>query len=560
MTIMQTSHDSTGALPVNNALVSEADLTILYGSQTGNAEFLAHQIFEKAETVGILAEIQTLNDALENNQLTWKRLLIVTSTHDNGHMPENSDAFWEWLKQAPDNVYEGLPYSVLTIGDSMYDDFCKAGQDLDQRFAELGARSIAPRRECDVDFDMTSTKWIKEFLALAPDADPWHPTRLVTPVLGGAGAYGTEAEPVCSAVVTATRQLSGAGSSKRVIHYELCVDGDFVYKCGDSLDVFPANPQTLVSQWLEHFPAAEPVSVDGIMYSLTDVLSNHLELRLPHLGLVKALASHCAESSAAQEAMALLESGNRQGMDTWLWGRDVLDVVKEFGVGAPDLQLVIDALRPIQRRSYSIASSPRKEGNLVRLTVSSVSYERAGRSHVGVGTHFLERAAATGEKLRIQRVAAHEFRLPMDDAPIIMIGPGVGVAPFIGFLHDIEDAKAHNTTWLFFGDRHRTDDWLYEEQMRRWQENGTLNELDLAFSRDQAGKHYVQDDLLRRGEELLSWINSGAHIYVCGDKNRMARDVESALIDILSPDGQHELGYARLEELRARGRYAKDVY
>ncbi len=324
--------------------------------------------------------------------------------------------------------------------------------------------------------------------------------------------------------------------------------------------MFPANPETLVSQWLEHFPAAEPVSVDGNMYSLTDVLSNHLELRLPHLGLVKTLAGHCAESPAAREAMALLESGNRQGMDAWLWGRDVLDVVKEFGVGAPDLQLVIDALRPLQRRSYSIASSPRNEKNLVHLTVSSVSYERSGRCHVGSGTHFLERAAATGEKLQVQRVAAHEFRLPMDDAPIIMIGPGVGVAPFIGFLRDIEEAKATNKTWLFFGERRREDDWLYEEQMRRWQENGTLNELDLAFSRDQAGKHYVQDELLRRGEELLAWINSGAHIYVCGDKARMARDVESALVTILSPDGQRELGTARLEEMRARGRYAKDVY
>ncbi len=188
MTIMQTSHDSNGALPTDNVLVSEADLTILYGSQTGNAEFLAHQIFEKAETAGLLAEIQTLNDALENNQLVWKRLLVVTSTHDNGHMPDNSNAFWQWLQQAPENVYEGLPYAVLTIGDSMYEDFCKAGQDLDQRFAELGAIPIATRRECDVDFDMTSTRWIKDFLASAPDAGPWQPARSIATVPGDAGS------------------------------------------------------------------------------------------------------------------------------------------------------------------------------------------------------------------------------------------------------------------------------------------------------------------------------------------------------------------------------------
>lgn len=538
---------------------STCDLTILYGSQSGNAEFLAFEISESAEKAGLSTELLTLNDALKNKNLSWNRLLIVTATHDNGHMPDNAAAFWEWLQLSPEGQYEGLPYSVLSIGDSMYDDFCKAGHDLDSRLKELGAVQIIESIDCDVDYDMTSVKWVKEFLKQAQETEPWtSPSE--TSSFDASSVTIAEEEPFYTAVITNSRVLSLPGSLKKVIHYECEVEDGFEYLVGDSVDIYPSNPEILVNEWLNEFSDTENVLYDGAERAFEDVLKHRLELRLPHLGLAVALAEKKPESPIAQEVIELLEAGDRHVLEKWLWNRDVIDIIREIDACDLGAQQIVDMLRPIQHRSYSIASSPLQNNNSVHLTVGHIEFYREERKHIGAGTSFLEELAATGERFSIRRVQAHDFKLPEDDSPIIMIGPGVGVAPFIGFLKELEHSRKNNQSWLFFGDQHREFDWIYREEMESWQNSGVLTKLSLAFSRDTDKKQYVQHEMFKNSAEILEWVERGAYIYVCGDKSRMAHDVEEALVEILAEGSDTSVGLKRVEELKASLRYLKDVY
>lgn len=540
--------------------LSQADLTILYGSQTGNAEFLAYNIHESAKKAGLQTELLTLNDALEGGTLSWQRLLIVTSTHDNGHMPDNADAFWQWLQSCGENQYADLPYAVLSIGDSMYDDFCKAGQDFDARLSALGGVRMLERIDCDVDYDMTSGAWVKKLLAAIPEITAWSPVSSVEVDSEVASLFTSAPEEWHHAKLAGRRLLNGAGSQKRVLHFDIDLPEGFAYSAGDSIDIRPRNSEQLVEEWLRAFPAAETVRIGDEELPFSTALRERLELRLPHIGMINTLITSITSSEAADQIRNLLDAGDRQEIDAWLWGRDVLDVVNELGFGGTAAQKIVDILRPLQSRSYSIASSPAINASRLSLTVSSISYTREGRVHFGAGTSFLE-GLPDGSEISIRRIVAHDFRLPTDESPVVMIGPGVGVAPFIGFLQELSTRERANDAWLFFGDQHRESDWLYGDQLGEWQASGVLTRLNLAFSRDQVHKHYVQHEILSEATELRSWIDRGAHIYICGDKNRMARDVENALLEVLAPPGQSgEAGAAALEELKQSGRYAKDVY
>lgn len=542
--------------------ISEADLTILYGSQTGNAEFLAYNISEDAKKTGLTVELSTLNDALEAGNLAWQRLLVVTSTHDNGHMPENADAFWLWLTSSDSPQYEGLPYAVLTIGDSMYEDFCKAGRDLDTALAEHGGAPMLDRKECDVDFDMTAKPWVKEFLTAVSGVAPWNPSSSTSIDAESAQEFVSEAEQWHAAGVVALRALCLPGSSKSAFHVELELPEQFQYLPGDSLDTRPLNNQILVEEWVQAFPGVATVRIGDAVLPVRDALRSRLELRMPHIGFVDALLDRCVASAMTDRIRALLASGDRQALEAWLWGRDVLDIIHEFGFAGSNLQAIIDVMRPLQVRSYSIASSPRAHGTRLGLTISSVMYEANGRSHFGTGSSHLE--SLIGSEVLVRRVVAPSFKLPeRDDTPIIMIGPGVGVAPFIGFLEDRKARGAAGDAWLFFGEKNRETDWLYEPEMTSWLKSGVLTKLSLAFSRDQEEKHYVQHEILAQAAEVREWVDQGAHIYICGDKNHMAHDVEEALIQVLGEGAgayTEKVGIRALDALREAGRYSKDVY
>jgi len=537
----------------------EAGLTILFGSQSGNAEFLAHEISAAATQAGIEVEISALDDALREGNLAWQRLLIVTSTHDDGNMPENAEGFWVWLQTCPPDRFKGLPYAVLALGDSMYEEFCQAGRDFDETFAQLGAHQILERIDCDVDYDMTAAPWIKKFLNALPDTTAWSPREPIEVDLESTPQLSSEPEQWQLGEVTAARLLSRTGSNKRVWHYEIKHDENFAYLPGDSVEIQPTNSDQLVNDWIATFPTVKNVILDGNSMPFADALKHHLELRLPHIGLINTLVNRIPSSEAADRIRNLLESGDREKIDNWLDGRDVLQIITELGFHKREIDEIITLLRPLQSRSFSIASSPSATPLQFSLTVASVQYSAEDRKQYGCATSFLENSLRNS--IPIRRVVTNSFRLPEDAAPVIMIGPGVGVAPFIGFLHEIESTGRMNDTWLFFGDQHRETDWFFHDEMQQWLSNGVLKRLNLAFSRDQEEKHYVQHELLTQAADIRDWVRRGAHIYICGEKSPMARQVEETLEKILEGNNSNEVdGAHTLEQLRAEGRYLKDVY
>ncbi|WP_311258468.1 sulfite reductase flavoprotein subunit alpha [Microbacterium sp. WCS2018Hpa-9] len=534
-----------------------AELSILFGSQTGNAEYLAYQIHAKSVKNGLDAGYASLNDWLADRASGVKRLLVVTSTHDNGHMPDNAAEFWSWLQTLERGALDGLPYAVLSIGDSMYEDFCKAGHDIDQRLEELGAVRIVESIDCDIDFEFSAERWATPAVQSLIDATAWDgslPTELPHEAdeKQSQSAIGDQA---CTARITASRVLSAPGSTKRVTHYELSFDaGGFDYAPGDSLSVFVQNSDALVDRWIGHFGDQELAGG-----SLRQVLTHEVELRLPHPGLVVGLARRCPESSQAAAIVALLQSGDREALDAWLWGRDVLDVVIDLGCADLSVVEIMQELRPLQHRDYSISSSPLRDDGQVHLTVAGVEYESPYGRHAGAATDYLRARAEDGREFEVRRVPAHEFRLPADDVPVIMIGPGVGVAPFRAFLRERDARGAAGDNWLFFGDQHRAFDWLYEDEFGDLQLRGILSRVDLAFSRDQAAKRYVQHAMRENARELRKWVDAGAYIFVCGDKARMAADVDRALAEILGA-GDAVAGDTLVAELKRAERYVKDVY
>lgn len=532
------------------------DLTILYGSQTGNAEYLAYQIHTAAQKNNDSVALASLEGWLHSGERSLRRLLVVTSTHDNGHMPDNASDFWEWLKDLEPGSLAGLPYAVLSIGDSMYDDFCKAGHDIDQRLEALGAVRVVDGVDCDIDFEFTATKWAKPAVAELLGADAWEDEAPETSPGGSVTTSAANGEHRVRARIVASRELSKPGSAKQVTHYEIAVeDGAFSYEPGDSISVFISNSDDLVDEWLRVFGDGT-VAQEGETRALVDVLRNEVELRQPHPGLIVSLSRLQPDNVAVQRLVDLIQAGEREELDAWMWGRDVLDVLADLGCLDVPIQEILDNLRPLQHRDYSIASSPVGDDGRVHLTVNGVRYDANGRAHDGAATAFLRARAEDGASFEVRRVPAHEFRLPAADVPVVMIGPGVGVAPFRAFLRHRDAVGAGGRNWLFFGDQHREHDFLYEEELGDLANRGTLTRLDLAFSRDQAEKHYVQDEVRAAGDQLREWVADGAYIFVCGDKARMAPDVDRALADVLNKGTEG----STLNDLRAAGRYVKDVY
>lgn len=533
------------------------DLTILYGSQTGNAEYLAHQIHGASQKNGGTVGLASLEEWMQSGDRSLRRLLVVTSTHDNGHMPDNAAEFWDWISSLEPGDLEGLPYAVLSIGDSMYEDFCKAGHDIDGRLHELGAVRAVEGIDCDIDFEFSATRWAGPAVADLLATEPWmaEPPKAVesatTPLI-----ESDPGERRHTARIVASRELSKPGSAKHVAHYELAFDdGPFPYEPGDSISVFITNPDALVDVWIGIFGDRTLAGPDGDR-TLRDILLREVELRLPHPGLIIGLARLRPDNATVGRVVDLIQGGRREELDSWLWGRDVLDVLRDLECLDLPIEAILETLRPLQHRDYSIASSPLSDDGQVHLTVNGVLYDRDGRSHRGAATAFLRARAAGGEPFEVRRIPAHEFRLPNPETPVVMIGPGVGVAPFRAFLRHRDATGARGRNWLFFGDQHREVDYLYEDEFTELSRRGVLTRLDAAFSRDQAEKHYVQHDLLANADELRRWVDEGAYIFVCGDKTHMAHDVDRALGEILDGKDRPDL----LGQLKAAGRYVKDVY
>ncbi len=547
---------------------------VLFGTQTGNAEFLADELVTGARARGLGGRATAL-DAVTPEQLAeMSHVLVVTSTYGEGEMPDNAGLFWDAIQASTVPRLEGLQYAVLGLGDTSYDEFCQAGKLIDTRFEQLGATRVHDRVDCDVDFEDPAALWTAAVLdRLAAEAGATGAPGATTgggagdgaTATGGAGAsrasrpgsQWNKRNPYPSRLVE-NRLLSSPRSAKEIRHYEFDLgDSGIEYAAGDALAVVPVNDEVFVASLLEQVGATGGEQLDG--RPITDVLRTDREIRTPSKDLVADLV----QRAPASELAAVVAHGDKHELDRWLWGRDVLDLLRDAGPAAPGLDELLPNLRPLQARQYSISSSPLAHPDRIHLTIASVRYGDPHRMHAGVASTFLADRVDPDGAVDVYLQPNAAFGVPADaSAPMIMIGPGTGIAPFRGFLHERAASGATGPNWLFFGDQHRDTDFVYQDELTELQEQGVLDRLDLAFSRDQAEKVYVQTRMLERSAELFAWLEDGGHVYVCGDASRMAKDVEAALLQVIRTGrgrGEDD-AQAYLADLRRAKRYVRDVY
>ncbi len=537
---------------------SARSLYILYGTQTGNAESLAIDTAARAKSHGLLPVIKSM-DEVEISQLTqMSYLLIITSTYGEGAMPDNAQLLWEAANSENAPRLDNVNYSVLALGDTAYDLFCQAGIDWDNRLQSLGAKRLFDRVNCDVDFEKPAEKWISEVIPLMADGAT---TIAVVDSDNHAAKSAYNRKNPFPAKLLVNRIITALDSSKETRHYEISIaDSGLSYEAGDALCIIPSNCPVLVADILKalNCTGEEDEPVNGEFTKLSEALRTHYEIKLPS----KELLAEIGNRSGDQEFNALL-NGDKDKLAAYLWGRDILDLLLQFPGMEFSAAEFLRLLKPLQHRAYSISSSGKKHPDSVHLTVASVRYDAHDRRHKGVCSTYLADLVDDETEVKIFFTPNNHFRVPSDDSlPMIMVGPGTGIAPFRAFLQEREFRKASGKNWLFFGDRNASTDFIYREEIEAMQASGLLTRLDLAFSRDQAEKIYVQDRIKENGAELYSWLEQGGSFFVCGDAYRMAKDVDEALHHVIKIHGKKSLLEAveYVNQLKKEKRYVRDVY
>ncbi|PIF23558.1 sulfite reductase subunit alpha [Candidatus Pantoea floridensis] len=538
---------------------ANTQLHILFGSQTGNAEALSQTAAKAARAKGLVPVVQALGEVDLDVFATMRHVLIVTSTYGEGEMPDNAQLFWQAISASTAPRLEQMHFAVLAIGDTGYDGFCQAGKFIDMRLEQLGAKRVADRIDCDIDFEEPSSEWIgtamPQFAASAGSSGTALESAPEAPVIPGSNKQN----PYAAALAT-NKRLSAEESAKDIRHFEFdLTDSGLKYEAGDALGVIPVNDAALVSLLLAELKADYETPVPGFDRNLGDLLTHQFEISEPSRKLIEWVGQHTTN----QELRHVLQHDDKDTLAVWLWGKDTLDLLQLELTCSLSVPEFVAMLRPLQHRAYSISSSSKAHPNQVHLTIASVRYHSGGRERKGVCSTYLAERVRRGEKPAIFISPNKAFRVPANgNAPLIMVGPGTGIAPFRAFLQERQATGAQGKNWLFFGDQHQAHDYIYEEELSAWQENGLLTNLDLAFSRDQEEKIYVQNRMLEKGAELYAWLQDGAYFYVCGDASRMAKDVDAALYEVVRQFGglSSERAAAYIDQLKKDKRYLRDVY
>ncbi|MCA1895582.1 assimilatory sulfite reductase (NADPH) flavoprotein subunit [Shewanella putrefaciens] len=549
--------------PVAQAQTAQT-VTILYGSQTGNGRGVAKALAEKTQSQGYVVNLASMGEYNVRQLKQEAVLLLVVSTHGEGEAPDDAIELHKFLasKRAP--KLDNLHYSVLALGDSSYEFFCQTGKDFDARLAALGAKSLLPLIECDVDYETAAGQWHADVLEAVKPLIETSSARVVS--IGTAKAIGesefTKQNPY-SAEVLVSQKITGRGSDRDVRHVEIDLgDSGLTYQAGDALGVWFSNNEALVEEILTALSLSgdEQVVVEKESLTLKQALVDKKELTQLYPGLVKAWA----ELSGSAELLALSEDKGQ--VRHFILKHQFADLVTQYPLSNNSVTLnaakLLELLRPLTPRLYSIASSQSEVETEVHLTVALVEDERHGAARFGGASHFLA-SAQEGTQVKVYVEPNKHFRLPENpETPVIMIGPGTGVAPFRAFMQERVAQGIQGDSWLFFGNPHFEQDFLYQTEWQQYLKNGDLSRIDVAFSRDQAHKIYVQHRIKEQGQALWQWLQNGAHLYICGDAERMAKDVHQALIEVAVEVGglNTEAAEAYFETLRSNKRYQKDVY
>ena len=543
-------------------------LAVCFGSQTGTAEGLAKRIAREASKRGFAPTLHDLASVSPASLSGESSLLVVTSTYGDGEPPDNAKALWKALSAADAPRLERLRFSVCGIGDSSYARFCGFARDLDSRLSALGATRVADRADCDTDPEETFLRWLSAALtALQPakEAGPEPsaaalPTTESAPAAGGPAAH-SRSNPFPSRLL-ANRRLNAAGSAKDVRHLEFDLAGSGLsYEAGDALGVLPHNDPRLVAELLRILGASPDLTVTlpGVgEIPLSEALLSRLEItRIP-----RPLLEHVATASGDATLLAVTAPDANGALTRFLYGREIVDLLVAHPDARPDPQRFVGMLRKLAPRLYSISSSPKAHPGQVHLTVGTVRYESLGRPRSGVCSTFLADRVGPDATVPVFVHVNRAFRPPPPDRPLVMVGPGTGIAPFRAFLEERRAVGAAGRNWLFFGDQRSATDFLYREELEGFRRDGVLHRLDLAWSRDGADKVYVQDLMRRNAAELHRWLEDGAAFCVCGDASRMAKDVDAALQEVYRTAGGlgTEEAAARVDALKAEKRYLRDVY
>lgn len=549
-----------------NALAKKAsakasELLVLYGTESGNAETLAEQTAEKANKLGFKAKIANMADIQLSGIAKVENLLVIVSTWGEGDPPESATEFYEAFMADSAPKVEKMNYSVLALGDTSYEHFCKIGKDFDTRLESLGGNRLYDRKDCDVDFDDEFAEWSDGALkALSSVLTLDTSTSTVATPTKTAVKYSRK-NP-CQSSLTERINLNGTGSAKETMHLEFDLsDTGLTYQAGDSLAVQPENSDQLVATLLEatQFDPNTNISVKEENLTLGKALKSVLDINtisIPFLTRYNAIANDKALAT-------LLDDEDKSNIQNYINGRDLVDVLNDYPAKDLSPQALVDLLRKLPPRLYSIASSQKAHPDSVHLTVAVVRYETHGRQREGVCSTFLANRLDIDAIADVFVTPNKNFKLPENsDAPIIMVGPGTGIAPFRAFMQERKALDAKGKNWLFFGDQHFITDFLYQAEWQAYQKEGLLNKIDLAFSRDQKEKVYVQDKMMANAKELYAWLESGAYFYVCGDASRMAHDVDKALHQIVQEQAgiSEEAASAYVKAMKADKRYLRDVY
>lgn len=536
---------------------SETLINILFGTQTGNSESVAEDLSNFALSNGFKTQINALDDIEMNNLSKMKNVAIITSTYGEGEMPDNAQLFWNALSSNTAPQLNNMNYSVLALGDTGYEEFCHAGKLLDTRLEQLGAKRIIKRIDCDVDFEDLAEKWIN---SVVPKFNPDKKLDVVNKDKTESIVKSWSRKNPYEAIISYNTLLSGPNSNKEIIHYEIDLgDSGLKYEVGDSLSIIPRNKQLLVDQIIERLHTSKDFIPSGHEIDIENLLKFKFEILTP----TKRLIEYVEKIAEDSELSLILEKKDSKALDDFKWGMDVLDFMNLNPKVDFIVEKFLDLLKPLQHRTYSISSSINKYDNKVHLTISSVRWKNKKRDYNGVCSTYLADDCNENEKIKIFFTPNKSFRLPEDkDKDIIMIGPGTGIAPFRAFLQEREVTNSSGKNWLFFGDQTRENDFIYEDELKDMLNKNILTKLDLAFSRDQKEKLYVQHKIYENKKEFFSWIENGSIIYICGDATKMAKDVEDIILKIISEEKNCSFNDSidYLNKLKKEKRYLRDVY